>query len=89
VKRVVLPPGRSSNLAEVGHDPEAKILEVRFKSGAIYQYANVEVSAWKTLMKAKSMGAFHNKIFAKHPEVYPCKRMPDDPTAVAPVEVAK
>jgi len=32
---------RSTNVASVGYDPKSKVLEIEFKSGGVYQYANV------------------------------------------------
>ena len=48
----------SSNLAEVGYDPDLETLEVQFKSGGIYQYFNVPAFMYERLMSANSLGRF-------------------------------
>jgi hypothetical protein len=53
-------PVSSSNLASVGYDAEREILEVKFKSGAIYSYKRVPKSIYEALMKAPSKGKFLN-----------------------------
>ncbi len=48
----------SSNLASIGYDVRNKILEVEFKSGDIYQYANVPNYVYEELMNASSHGVY-------------------------------
>lgn len=59
----------SSNLAEVGYDPDLETLEVQFKSGGIYQYFNVPAFMYERLMSADSLGHFFNaEIKGHYPE---------------------
>ncbi|KAF0114066.1 KTSC domain-containing protein [Pseudotabrizicola sp. L79] len=59
----------SSNLAEVGYDPNLETLEVQFKSGGIYQYFNVPAFMYERLMSADSLGRFFNtEIKGHYPE---------------------
>lgn len=51
----------SSNVSSVGYDEDQQILEVQFRTGAIYQYYNVPVSIYRGLMGASSHGSFLNK----------------------------
>lgn len=48
----------SSNLRSVGDDPTARILEVEFHGGGIYQYLGVPGSAHAGLMRAGSKGGY-------------------------------
>lgn len=49
----------SSNIKEIGYDPEAKILRVTFHKGsATYDYAGVPEETWKAMMVSESKGAF-------------------------------
>ncbi|KAF0205586.1 MAG: hypothetical protein FD167_5581 [bacterium] len=48
----------SSNLKDVGYDPEQQILEVGFLNGSIYQYLNVPESKYIALMRAESKGGY-------------------------------
>lgn len=53
----------SNNLASIGFDCDQSILEVEFKrSGAIWQYYDVEDSVYYELMAADSIGSYfyHN-----------------------------
>lgn len=56
-------PVQSTNIAEIGHDPKTATLEVKFTSGAIHQYDNVNADEFRNLASAKSIGShFHNFI---------------------------
>lgn len=50
----------SSNIAEVGFDPDTSILEVLFSNGTLYQYNNVPSTVHSDLMAASSHGSFLN-----------------------------
>lgn len=51
----------SSNIASVGYEDKDKTLYVRFKSGKIYSYDQVERALFEKLLKADSKGKFFNK----------------------------
>ena len=51
-------PVTSSNLHSVGYDPTAKILEIEFNSGSIYQYFEVPEAVYRGLMAAPSHGEY-------------------------------
>ena len=62
-------PVTSSNLAEVGYDPELETLEVQFRPGGVYQYFNVPAFMYERLMSADSLGRFFNaEIKGHYPE---------------------
>lgn len=48
----------SSNIAEIGYEPESGTLEVLFRSNSVYQYYDVPSSVYKGLMKAPSHGRY-------------------------------
>jgi hypothetical protein len=48
----------SSNIKSIGYDAAKKILEVEFKSGAIYHYKDVPADVHKSFMRADSKGKF-------------------------------
>lgn len=50
----------SSNILEVGYDPNSETLEVMFNSGAIYQYYNISQIIYDDLMNSSSKGQFLN-----------------------------
>ena len=59
---------QSSVLASVGYDADRKILEVRFRSGRIYQYFDVPPAIYKKLLSASSVGSYFNKVVrARYP----------------------
>ncbi len=49
----------SSNLVSVGYDPQTHILEIEFKKGTVYEYANVPLDIYTDLMSAVSKGSYH------------------------------
>jgi hypothetical protein len=51
----------SSNLAEVGYDAAANILEVAFRQGGIYQYFGVPNYIFEQLMAASSKGHYFDE----------------------------
>jgi hypothetical protein len=51
---------KSSNIKSVGYDPEQKILEIEFKSGAVYQYEEVPEDVFQEMLVAESVGKYFN-----------------------------
>ena len=51
-------PVKSSNIAELGYDPDNKILEVEFVNGSIYQYQPITQDGYNTLLFNKSIGGY-------------------------------
>lgn len=49
-------PVKSSQIESVAHDPDAKVLEIKFKSGAHYEYQGVSSADHQALMDAESVG---------------------------------
>jgi hypothetical protein len=53
----------STNIVSVGYEAAAKVLEVEFQSGKVYQYLDVPESVYQDLMTASSKGEyFHDNI---------------------------
>lgn len=65
-----LVPVSSSNLAAVGFDPDASILEILFKSGSLYRYFEVPSSVHAALMSASSRGSYFNAHIKEGPYRY-------------------
>lgn len=62
-------PVESSNLAEIGYDPDTETLEVMFHHRGIYQYYNVPSFVHDRMMQASSIGTFFNtEIRGQYPE---------------------
>lgn len=58
---------RSSDLRSVGYDLNSSTLEIKFRSGGLYQYYNVPMSVYDGLMSASSHGKyFHRNIKGKY-----------------------
>lgn len=55
-------PVESSNIASVGYDADAQLLEVQFTNGNRYQYAGVTPEQHDALVTAPSVGSH----FARH-----------------------
>jgi uncharacterized protein len=53
-----MPALRSSNLHSVEYDPETRVMEISFKRGSIYTYADVDQGTYDSLMAAASPGAY-------------------------------
>jgi hypothetical protein len=62
----------SAAVASVGYDPQACILEVRYRGGGVYQYFDVPASVHEELMAADSMGTLLNTVVKPR---YRCARI--------------
>ena len=51
----------SSSIASVGYARETKVLEIEFRSGAIYQYREVPDAVFKAFSAASSKGHFFSR----------------------------
>ena len=69
----------SSQLSEVGHDPELSLLYIRFRDGHLYRYFHVSRAAYDALRKSESPGKFfHQKIRPVFEYEKVCPRQPPD-----------
>lgn len=59
-------PVTSSNVASVGYDVAAQVLEVEFKTGAVYAYDKVPSEVHDRLMAAESIGKAINAEVKPH-----------------------
>jgi len=51
----------SSNLSKVGYDAGSQTLLIVFKTGSVYEFANVPESSFIELMQSPSIGTFFSK----------------------------
>lgn len=51
-------PVKSSQIASVGYDPTASLLEIEFKGGGLYQYLNVPANVAMELRFSDSVGSY-------------------------------
>jgi KTSC domain len=51
-------PVSSSNIAQIGYEPDSQILEIQFLSGGVYQYSSVPPSVFDEFMAASSKGRY-------------------------------
>ncbi|NET40178.1 MAG: KTSC domain-containing protein [Cyanothece sp. SIO1E1] len=54
-------PVQSSMARAVDYDPRQNRLQVEFKSGAVYEYADVDAETWNALQESNSVGKFFNQ----------------------------
>lgn len=59
-------PVESSDIISIGYDAKAKMLEIEFKEGRIYQYLDVEPDVYERFMRADSYGEFFFAHITKH-----------------------
>jgi hypothetical protein len=62
----------STNIASVGYDESTETLEVEFLNSSIYQYYNVPVNMYESLMREGSKGRFFNTYIKN---MYPFSRV--------------
>ena len=64
---ITMNPVISGTISEIGYNPTAATLHLRFKTGGLYRYSNVDTSRFAALMAAQSKGKFFNEnIKSKH-----------------------
>ena len=71
----------SSNIASWGYDSTARVIEVRFTSGALHRYHDVPPEAAESFTKAESVGShFARSIrpFYKGEKVDETRKVPED-----------
>jgi len=51
----------STTLASAGHDVSSAVLELQFRSGAVYQYFSVPHGVYQSLLCAPSKGVYFNQ----------------------------
>lgn len=51
---------QSSSVASAGYDAAARMLEVEFRNGGVYQYLGVPSDEYDEFMEAESKGRFLN-----------------------------
>ena len=60
-------PVKSSQIAEIGHDPAMKMLQIKFTNGEVYRYHGVEEHQHHALVNSPSIGShFHKQIRGRH-----------------------
>ena len=48
----------SSNISAIGYDADARVLEIEFTTGAVYQYSGVPLGEHEGFMNADSKGKY-------------------------------
>lgn len=61
----------SSQIAAVGHDPLADVMEIQFRTGGVYRYAGVSLALFQGFLSAES----HGKFFGEHIKRLPTTRL--------------
>lgn len=54
-------PVKSRILRSVGYDDSAKILEIEFQSGLVYQYTGVPLKVYQDLLHADATGKYYSE----------------------------
>ena len=60
----------SSNVKSLGFDREAKVLEVEYRSGHVYQYTDVMPDEYAALLAAESKGRHLQRHFVQAGRAY-------------------
>jgi len=68
----------SSNIVAIGYDEEEKKLRVTFKSGATYDYLNVEPETHAAVIGADSVGKAFHRLIRAQPTTYPYLKVVED-----------
>lgn len=65
----------SSNIAEIRHDPENNLLQIRFLSEAVYEYENVPEDMYEEMLMAPSKGKWFWRNMREFPDDFPYTRI--------------
>jgi hypothetical protein len=61
----------SSNIESIGYDVSRNVLQIEFKGGSIYDYANVGETTVLLMLFGDSVGKFFNANIKAHPDRFP------------------
>jgi len=80
---ITMQPVESSQLKEVGYEPETQTLAIRFNSksgqGSLYHYANVPQEVYDDFMAAESAGSYFHRNIKPNAEKYPYQKIVEEP----------
>lgn len=62
----------SSNIAQVGHDPNQNVLIIRFVNGTYYRFDNVPEQVYNNFITAQSVGKYFQSYIRN---TYPFKKI--------------
>jgi hypothetical protein len=74
----------SSTLATVAYDEGQEVLQLRFRSGAVYEYFGVPAMVHQALLEAPSKGRYFNDAIRGQ---FPYRMVPDSDAVPPPAEV--
>jgi hypothetical protein len=61
VRTIARVPVESQSIASIGYHRRAKILEIEFRNGGIYQYSDVSAATYKKFLRSESKGQFFQR----------------------------
>lgn len=61
---------QSSNIAGIGYDKKAKILQIQFNTGRTYHYFPVEPMMHRELIDASSIGGYFHENIKNNPSIH-------------------
>lgn len=67
-----VPTPASSNVASIGYDALARVLEVAYRHGGVYRYDGVPPEEWAALLDSPSVGRF---LAARIKRAYPWRKV--------------
>lgn len=89
---ITMIPVESSQIAEIGHDPESGTLAIRFASkrdgtpGSLYHYRNFGETDWQAFRDAESIGAYFGKMIKPHKDRYPYTKVDECQAPPSPAD---
>jgi len=63
-------PVTSSNLSQIGYDPDTMTMQIMFKNGSLYAYQNVEPDTYETMMSSGDPGRYFTEIIKPQRQRY-------------------
>jgi hypothetical protein len=84
-----LQPVNSSQINAIGYAAATKTLQIEFKGGSLYEYANVPPDLFEEFAKAPSIGSFFYKNIKNDPVKYPYVKLEDNKAVEAPAPEPK
>ena len=69
-KLMQLVPIVSSNLSQIGYDPDTMTMQIMFKNGSLYAYQNVEPETYQTMMDSGNPGEYFASIIKPQRQRY-------------------
>lgn len=75
MSKIEMKPVMSSCVMEVGYDEPSQVMQIRFLTGRLYRYSNVNPDEFREISEASSVGSAFWEILRRRESEHPYERV--------------